>query len=449
MVQFARFGFFKSLPSRRVIPLLAFLLALAIYLSTGQKQGSGDAIPSSLIPITVLLHGTTRLDEFTPTLKEQWGHQIPYFLIQTPHGAMSLFPVATGLLATPILALPILAIASTRSPNPAQWLGFAHRLQFFAAAVITAASVTVFWLVCAHLGFEPWFRLGLTAFYAFGSEAFCTSSQVLWEQGPGALFTLITLLCFIRLDEASPKGSAERDTAIMLSLAAAMAVAVRPTNILLVGPLAALALWKRPRTAIVLLLPGAIIGVALLAYNVFYFNNILGGYGVFAANHNAGHETFTRSFGQFGAALAGMLFSPGRGLFVYFPFAAVALALVVIRPSLLRQPLPVALAFAILSILILFSCYVDWTGGWSFGPRYLTEIQPLILILAGIAWCSLPAAPQRRLSILCFGVLLPYSIFVQSMGSYSSGSLLWDQEHDRDLQAVWYWRDNPIVRGLR
>jgi hypothetical protein len=448
MIQFAKFGFIKSFALLRAAPWLAFLVALATYFSTGQKMGSGDAIPSSLIPITVLLHGTTRLDEFTPTLKEQWGHQLPYFLIQTPHGVRSVYPVTTGLLATPILALPILAIASTRSPSPEQWLRYAHRLQFYAAAIITAASVAVFWIVCAHLGFGPWLRLGLTALYAFGSEAFCTSSQVLWEHGSGVLFTLIALLYFIRLNAASPKQFTASRTAAMLSLAAAIAVAIRPTNVLLVGPLSMLALWKRPRLAVALVLPAAIIGAVLLTYNLYYFDNILGGYGEFAASHAAGHETFNS--GQFGVALTGLLFSPGRGLFFYFPFAAVALAVVVTQPSLLRQPLPAALAFSILSIVTLFSFYVDWMAGWSFGPRYLTEIEPLILILAGIAWRSLPAATQRPLSLLCFGVLLPYSVFVQSVGSYSIKPILWNQDHEHDAaRAVWYLRDNPIARGLK
>jgi hypothetical protein len=450
MVQFARFGFIKSLASLRAIPWLAFLAALAIYLSTGQKMGSGDAIPSSLIPITVLLHGTTRLDEFTPALKEQWGHQLPYFLIQTPHGVLSVYPLATGLLATPILALPILTIASTGPPSPEQWLGYAHRLQFYAAAVITAASVAVFWIVCTHLGFGPWLTLGLTAFYAFGSEAFSTSSQVLWEHGSGVLFTLIALLCFIRMNALSSKQSTASRAAAMLSLAAAIAVAVRPTNVLLVGTLFVLSLWKRPQLAVALVLPGVIIGAALLTYNLYYFDNILGGYGEFAASHVAGHETFTRNLGQVAVALAGLLFSPGRGLFFYFPFAAVVLAVVVTRPSLLRQPLPAALAFSIISIVTLFSFYVDWMAGWSFGPRYLTEVQPLILIMAGIAWRSLPEATQRPLNLLCFGVLLPYSIFVQSVGSYSIKPILWNQDHERDsAHAVWYFRGNPIARGLK
>lgn len=419
---------------RQGMPWLVFLLTLAVYLSTGQKVGSGDAIPSSLIPITVVLHGTVRLDEFSPALKGQW-HELPYFLEETAHGVMSRYPVATGLLAAPILAVPILVIASIRSPTPEQWLNHAHTLQFYAAAIITAGTVVLFWLVCASLGFGFWFGLGLTALYAFGSEAFCISSQTLWQHGPGVLCILVELLCLIRLQTA-PKGAAERHIAMLLSLAAASAVAVRPANLLLVGPFFVLALWQRPRLAVALVLPGCLIGAALLAYNLYFFGTVFGGYD---------YIVFNWSFAGFRAGLSGLLFSPGRGLFLYFPFAAVALLLILRRPDLLRQGLPAALAVSIVSGVVLFSFYSDWPGGWCVGPRYLTELEPLILILAGIAWQSLSPAAQQRLAILSFGILLPYSVFIQSVGSYSVGPLLWNSDPHA---SFWSFRDNPIARGL-
>jgi hypothetical protein len=45
----------------------------------------------------------------------------------------------------------------------------------------------------------------------------------------------------------------------------------------------------------------------------------------------------------------GLLFSPGRGLFLYFLFAAVGLLLILRQRSLLRQGLPAALAASIVS----------------------------------------------------------------------------------------------------
>lgn len=64
-------------------------------------------------------------------------------------------------------------------------------------------------------------------------------------------------------------------------------------------------------------------------------------------------------------------------------------------------------------------------------------------------WQPLSFAAQRRLGILCFGILLPYSIFIQAVGSYSAAPLLWNRDREGDYaHAVWDFRDNPIARGL-
>jgi hypothetical protein len=271
------------------------------------------------------------------------GQQLPYFTEQTLHGVVSYFPIGAGLVATPLLALPILVIASTSSPSTEEWLDRAQTLQFYAATIITAATASLFWLICESLGFRFWFGLGLTALYAFGSEAFCTSSQTLWQHGLGVLFLLAELFFFIRLQVASQERWEANRWAILLSLAAASAVAMRPTNLLLVGPIFVLALSRRPRLAPALALPGVLIGAALLAYNVYFFDSVFGGY------REYGSAIFDWSLAGFRAGAAGLLFSPGRGMFFYFPFAGVALLLILRQPSLLRQGLPAALAVSIVS----------------------------------------------------------------------------------------------------
>jgi hypothetical protein len=186
-----------------------------------------------------------------------------------------------------------------------------------------------------------------------------------------------------------------------------------------------------------------LIGTALLAYNVYFFDSVFGGY------REYGSAIFDWSLAGFRAGAAGLLFSPGRGIFLYFPFAGVALLLILRQPSLLRQGLPAALAVSIVSSTALFSFSSDWQGGWSVGPRYLTEVQPLILILAGIAWQSLSFPAQRRLGTLCFGILLPYSIFIQAVGSYSAEPLYWNADAEKDwAHSLWDFRHNPIARGL-
>jgi hypothetical protein len=231
---------------RTALALLVASLAFVAYVN-GHLQQACDSIPTSLTATTLLSEGSVRLDRFsTGALAERWGGELPYFLVRTPRGVVSLYPPATSILAAPLMA-PVV-MAPTAPANA--WVEAAHRQEQYAAALITAVSVVVFALLCWQLGFRDWLTLGLAILYAFGSQAFNTSSQLLWQHGPRVLFILLAFLYFARLRE-----DATRALAVCFALAWAVAVAIRPMNILLVGPLLTLALYRFPHVAPYTLLP--------------------------------------------------------------------------------------------------------------------------------------------------------------------------------------------------
>jgi hypothetical protein len=146
----------------------------------------------------------------------------------------------------------------------------------------------------------------------------------------------------------------------------------------------------------------------------------------------------------------GTLLSPARGLFFYFPVAFVALMISARRPVLASDDLAKASLAAFGGIVILISSYLHWDGGHSVGARYFTEVEPLLLVLFGLAWQALHYRARRRLAVLCFGLLLPYSIFVQSVGTYSTRPMAWNQEREKEGAAViWDFKDNPIAHAFR
>ena len=215
---------------RLAIALLLAALAFVVYIGNGHIHGNGDTVSASLVATTLLVDGSFRLDRFA----DMWGadgvfHHPPvelaYFLTRTPRGVVSIYPVATGILAVPLMVPAILApTATTKAQAEA-----AHRQEKYAAAFITAASVVAFALLSWQLGCSDRLTVGLTLFYAFGSQAFSTSSQLLWQHGPGTLFILLAFLCFARL-----RVRATRAKTICFALAWALAIAIRPMNILVV-----------------------------------------------------------------------------------------------------------------------------------------------------------------------------------------------------------------------
>jgi hypothetical protein len=87
--------------------------------------------------------------------------------------------------------------------------------------------------------------------------------------------------------------------------------------------------------------------------------------------------------GSVWVVLLGVLFSSGRGLFVYVPTAV--LLLLAVR-WLWRQPL-VWLCFGWVGLhLLVLVRGTTWWGGDGFGPRILTELMLALFLLAVLAW---------------------------------------------------------------
>jgi hypothetical protein len=413
--------------------VLLFLASFGVYMSTGHFNGAGDTVPASLMPITLTLHGTVSMDYFAEA--KRWKGKLPYYLAETPHGVVSYFPIATGVIATPLLAVPIWIEAARSDLPPWAWVDVAKRLEPWAAAAIAAAAAVLFLVLCLRIGFGPGMALGLTLFFAFGSQLMCTNSQALWQHGPATLFVLATVLAVVEMRRAPGAG-----WAALLSVAAAVAVAARPQTALLVGPFMMFAIVRWSRWLPALTMPGLPIIAALVAYNLHYFGQPFGGYG------NLGH--------LFGldlvpAGLAGSLFSPARGLFFYFPIALVSFVLVALRPQVLRDAVGGPAAVGILATILFYASCLAWPAGWSVGPRYLSETQPLILLLFGLALPGLGGAAERSVARLCFGLLLPYCIALQAIVTFGSGAMAWNPDRlDEGDRAIWDFVDNPVTHGF-
>jgi hypothetical protein len=418
---------------RALLLLVWFALPFLVYVANVRGGTSHDSDPASLIPITLLLDGTVLLDRFAA--EERAGPVPPYWLSQTPLGTASVYPIATGILATPVLALPILLQQWSRPLSPAAWHELAvGSYQSVAAAFIAALSVALFWDVCRRLGFAPWLRAGLTLLFAYGSETMAVASQALWQHGPGALMLLGGIAALLALPRRP------RAAAVWLGICLGMAVAVRPTNLLLVAPLGLLALWRAPRQAILAGIVAAIVLAPFLAYNLTLFGTLFGGYG---------DGMPWPGLRPYLAGLAGLLVSPARGLLLYFPASLLALVLLARRREARRDGLTLALTAGVLLQIAVVSAWPMWWGGSCFGPRLLSETQAPILLLLGLAFPAEGAA--RRRGAIALAAVLAFSVAVQAVGAYSWPAIFWNGgpvNVDQQPSRLWDVADNPVFRGL-
>ena len=424
----------------RTVSLLLFLACVAVYASNGKTLNMGDSVPARLIPIAIVLDGTPMLDRFSDAIAT--SSRLPYFVRQTPYGLASWYPIATGLLATPIVAPAIWWIEWRSAPDAASWLAISRGLEKVAAMFLMALAVVVFHALCRALAIRPVLALLVTLTFGFGSEAFSTSSQALWQHGSGCLVIVAALWCLVR--------ARVRPRAVLLasfSALAALAIAIRPNNLLIMGPFALVAFWQHPRRWLALLAPAALGGMLLAAYNLVLFGTLTGGYGTVAA-----------SFGSdLSLALAGLLMSPARGLFVYFPVSILLLLLLALEPRDFASAFAGACLAGIVATILLTAAWPNWWGGYSYGPRLLSETQPLILLLLalGITACARPE--RRRVFTLALAALLPVQIAIQAIGTYGPpdrppAAVMWNASPvsiDVAPERNWDLADNPIARGLR
>jgi hypothetical protein len=415
--------------------ILAAIFSFGVYLSNGRTDRSGDTVPASLIPVTVLLHGTTMLDSFAEEEHRRFAN--PYWLKETPYGAASRYPLASGILSIPLCGPSVAAaVAETAALNRRVARLCRGPTAEVAASIFAAAAVGVFWSICVALGFRPWLAVALTVLFAFGSENFAISSQGLYQHGPGSLALLCAIRAFLALQ------SRRKTAALFVGLFLALAVAIRINNLLLAVPIGVAVLFQQPRLWQLLLVAPTLVAVLLVGYNETVFGSFLGG---------GQRETGNLAVANIPSGLLGSFFSPARGLFLYFPAALLALIVVSRRAgSLWHDPLFFALGLSILLVTLLNSSFKIWYGGHSFGPRYFTEVQAPILILLGV---SLETSGLRSgVVAACLALIIPYSVFVQTMGTFNDATMLWNAfptNVDQDRSRLWDWSDNPIFRGLR
>jgi len=407
--------------------------SFAIYLTNWRTLGAGDTEPASLLPISILTRRTVDLSEFAPIYKA--SSENPTFLVRTEHGYFSTYPLAPGILAVPIYALPVFWIQAAHHPTAEEWYIFGVIvMDKIAGAIFTALSVYAFYFVCLALGARGGTALILSLAYAFGSEAWTTSSQALWMHGPGILFMLLSILLALKQAE-----NPDWKKALLLGICCGMCVTIRINNILFVAPLLGWVFLTERRSFFVLLVPVVLLIGLLFAYNHALFGRITGMYAM------AFNEPVLDG-------IAGLLFSPGRGMAIYFPiglFAGPGLWLA-FREANPHRSLYLAFLIFLLTNLVLVAKWDAWYGGWSYGPRLLAETQPILLLMA-IPTCEVVFYNVGTMFWkVIFFLLLTWSVGVHGLGAYRQSE--WNatpQDVNSARWRLWDWVDNPISRALK
>lgn len=390
--------------------LVGFLICLVILLANGRAIGSGDtsAVERTAFALaergTVVLKADEAADPFTRPIDG---------------GRISIYSPLPALLAAPV------------------FLGFNLFFDLTPAGIqiagkLSAALLSSLAVALLAASFSRRFPMGpallAALLFGLGTSVFSTS-QALWQHPTVVILLVVAIEALSRLDAAITNAERLRP-ALVAALALSLAAAARPATIPMCAVLFLFLLTRARPHASHLLAVAAGPALAIAGYNATFFG----------APWRFGPGLSGRFGDAFPESVAGLLLSPGRGLFVFTPIALLALW------GLVRESRQSALARALLAAAslhyVFMSLWNEWHGGESFGPRLLTDLLPaLFFFLPG----ALLAAPKA-------GVLLGgLSIAIQLLGGWTY-DYRWERLHQRGLEfdaALWSWRDSPLAFAVR
>jgi hypothetical protein len=430
------------------IPLI-FVLLFCLYLSNCfYYMSSTDTIPAILLPFNILDRGTITLDNFMPYYNgtaNWWG---TYYFTPTHDHIVSSYPIVVPVLATPLYIPAFLLTKLMGVPidmgNHTFFL-MVYAMEKLAAGFIAALAGVVFYLLLRELFSRRVSLIGL-ALFALGTSTWTIGSQGLWQHGMSEL-----LLCLILLTVVKGMKAMKTWHFILLGVLSALLVFNRPTNGLLLIPALYYALRSGLRPALAYVVSGAVVAVPFLAYSLFYFGSVFGGYSGLGASLTID--------GLIPYRLAGLLASPSRGILIYTPIVILALAGLFYVKGLKEPKLRHVLylfALAAVGTIVTYSTFPVWWGGGCYGPRFFTDIIPVIVLFVVLfinevmGW---PDGDKKKAMLAVIVILAVWSIAVQAVGAYLYPVYGFQWGHGQTITVenqskLWDWSDTQLGESL-
>jgi hypothetical protein len=423
--------------------ILLFLISLAIFLVSPVVQVS-DSRYTALLSECLLYHHTAALDVYSVPRPRNpgWGlgpQDVNAYELEYGRGGSITyyFPHGSSILSIPLVGILNAIGISAATPEGRLNLAGEIRIERVIASLLMAVLTCVFFHSASLMLPVTWsWVVALGA--ALGSQIWSTASRGLWAH------TWLVLLVGLVVDSLlTSEHRLTRLHPIWIGTLLAWSYFVRPTASPAIAATTIYVLIVHRDCFFAYAATGAAWAAVFVGYWLWSFGTWLPPY-YFASRLN---------FSDFGTALAGILISPSRGLFVYSPAAIFALYLIVRYWRRVEHRGLASLAFAAIAMhLAIISGYLWWHGGYCYGPRVLTELIPWFVMLAILGLDAMRRAQvgsRHRVEIAAGFFLLAISVAINGRGAWSFAGLNWSigkyAAHQTD---IFYWRYPQFMAGL-
>lgn len=422
---------------------LLLLLLFLVYNSNFRAIRWDDSFPARFLPFSILLDHNLYLDHWVePRLAETRGATGFYFVVKARGHWMSMYPIITPIAITPLYVLPAWWISRQSPrlrPNSVRFNLIANTMEKLSASLIAALSAAVLFLALRKIASRS-VSLAVALIYSLASNTWAISSQALWRHGLTELSFAFLLWALFRVHDSTR-------APFWAGLALAVASANKPLDALLVVPFLLYFGRRRWKDLLLFLAPLVALGPLVLAYNLYFFGRLLGGYP--APTFVGGGSAHSFFLARWAVALTGSLVSPNRGLLVYTLWTAFSFW----GAARLWKEKSLAWDRAlILSLAVIFTVQAtggDWWGGWCFGPRYLTDLLPFFAWFLVPVWTHIRAQPVLR---VVFAATVAVALWVQVVGAFYYPAGDWDGwpvNVSFEPRRCWDWSDTQLGRSWR
>jgi hypothetical protein len=323
--------------------------------------------------------------------------------------------------------------------------------QFLASVIlfpaIGAAGIWLFYHLVLSLGYSQRASLLAAAVLAFATMHFHYSVDT-QEQTQESLLSVLAIFLMVKYYRQR-----RFVYAWLFCIAIGMCLLIRPVSAVTVLPVYLVAaanevVWAGKKEILKIIAKWFLAGVLGTGgfiivcgwYNYIRFGSIFeSGYALSVATSMAGHGLFE---GSPLPALAGMLFSPGKSIFLYNP---VLLLLPLCAYGFYRRHRIVALAIfsAFLSSFIFHSFYTAWAGDYAWSIRYQVPVLPF-LVLPLVVLFSKPMKTAAKIFVLS---LISASCVIQAASVVYNFNLEFVQNPNHCIipdNWVWGWSQSHL-----
>jgi len=415
-----------------------FAVSYSVFILSPVQQPA-DSLYSMMVSQSLLRHGTFALDDYRfPALKpvqdKKYTSNTSIYHLELIDGHVYYYyGPGNSVLSAPFVALMNALGLDAADATGAHDLTSEMKIQTRLASLLMALLTVLFFLTARLILPLKW-SLAVAVFGAFGTQVWSTATRALW-----AHTWMIFLLGIILLMLVAHETKGTRLRPIVLATLLSWMFFVRPTAIVPIIVITAYTLIYKRELFVTYAITGVVWLAVFFAYSYYNFGQLVPNY------YRLGNNLSARALS---VGLLGNLVSPSRGVLVFVPFLLFVAYLLIRYRSYVSTRLTILGLAAIVLNWILVSSFPIWWGGFSFGPRLLTDVVPWFVLLTIIALKAALTSPRRtlgRAEFVAGALLLALSIGINGRGAVSEATAYWNvrpQSVDDHPERLWDWR-NP------